>query len=204
MVVMKKNGKIQIYIDFRDLNLTCSKDEFPLPIKDVMVDNKCGFKRILFMDGFSGYNQIKMHPDNYKHTAFRTPLGVFCYTVSKIGDTALAIRYDIHTTESSMLVLVVSMIRNYIRDKDWMYAGRAEHMQSIFVNGVSVFMDFVRRHDIVRYVRLICPCKLCVNKLHQLEEEVELHIMKNGFVRDYKTWVYHGEIEGFSDADEEE
>ncbi|XP_020271011.1 uncharacterized protein LOC109846199 [Asparagus officinalis] len=34
------------------------------------------------------------------------------------------------------------MARNYIRDKDWMYVGRAERMQSIFVNGVSAFMDF--------------------------------------------------------------
>ncbi|XP_020258047.1 uncharacterized protein LOC109834436 [Asparagus officinalis] len=96
------------------------------------------------------------------------------------------------------------MTHNYIRDKDWMYAGHAECMQSIFINGVSAFMDFVRRHDMIQYGRLICPCKLCLNKLHQLEEEVELHIVKNGFVSDYKTWVYHGEIEGFSDADEEE
>jgi len=34
-----------------------------------------------FMDGFSGYNQIKMYPDDEKHTSFRTPLEVYCYTV---------------------------------------------------------------------------------------------------------------------------
>jgi len=33
------------------------------------------------MDDFSGYNQIKMYPKDEKHTSFRTPLGVFCYTV---------------------------------------------------------------------------------------------------------------------------
>ncbi|ONK81369.1 uncharacterized protein A4U43_C01F28310 [Asparagus officinalis] len=38
-----------------------------------------------FMDGFFGYNQIKMHPDDEKHTVFRTPLGVFCYTVMPFG-----------------------------------------------------------------------------------------------------------------------
>ena len=37
------------------------------------------------MDGFSGYNQIKMHPEDEKHTAFRTPLGVYCYTVMPFG-----------------------------------------------------------------------------------------------------------------------
>jgi len=28
-----------------------------------MIDNTCEFERMSFMDGFSGYNQIKMYPD---------------------------------------------------------------------------------------------------------------------------------------------
>ena len=58
--VIKKNGKIWVCIDFCDLNEACLKDEFPLPIMDVMIDNTCGFERMSFIDGFSGYNQIKM------------------------------------------------------------------------------------------------------------------------------------------------
>ena len=50
-----------------------------------MIDNTCGFERMSFMDGFSGYNQIKMYPDDEKHTSFRTPLGVYCYTVMPFG-----------------------------------------------------------------------------------------------------------------------
>ena len=37
------------------------------------------------MDGFSGYNQIKMYPDDEKHTSFRMPLGVYCYTIMPFG-----------------------------------------------------------------------------------------------------------------------
>ena len=58
--VAKKNRKIRICIDFHDLNEVCLKDEFPLPITDVMIDNTCGFERMSFIDGFSGYNQIKI------------------------------------------------------------------------------------------------------------------------------------------------
>src|SRR4051812_44622901 len=61
------------------------KDELPLPITDVMIDNTYGFERMSFMDGFSGYNQIKMYPADEKHTSFRTPLGVYCYTVMLFG-----------------------------------------------------------------------------------------------------------------------
>jgi len=37
------------------------------------------------MDGFSGYNQIKMYPEDEKHTLFRILLGVYCYTVMPFG-----------------------------------------------------------------------------------------------------------------------
>ena len=58
----------------------------PLPITDVMIDNMCGwFEWMSFMDGFSKYNQIKMYPDDEKHTSFRTPLGLYCYTVMLFG-----------------------------------------------------------------------------------------------------------------------
>ena len=69
-VVLKKNEKIRVCIDFRDLNIACPKNEFPLLITDVMIDNTCGFERISFMDGFSRYNQIKMYPEDEKHISF--------------------------------------------------------------------------------------------------------------------------------------
>jgi len=52
--VLKKNEKIQICIDYRNLNVACPKDEFPLFITDVMIDNTCGFKRMSFMVAFPG------------------------------------------------------------------------------------------------------------------------------------------------------
>ena len=70
----KKNGKIWIYIDYRDLNVACPKDKFSLPITDVMIDNTCDFERMSFMDDFSRYNQIKMYPEDEKHTSFNMPL----------------------------------------------------------------------------------------------------------------------------------
>ena len=73
--VPKKNGKIQICINFHDLNVACPKDEFSLPITDVMIDNTCDFERMSFMDEFSRYNKIKIYPEDEKHTSFRTPLG---------------------------------------------------------------------------------------------------------------------------------
>jgi len=74
--ILKKNEKIWVYIDYRDLSATCPKEEFPLPITDIMIDNTCGFERMSFMDDFLRYNQIKMYPEDEKYTSFRTLLGV--------------------------------------------------------------------------------------------------------------------------------
>jgi len=96
----QENGKIQICIDFRDLNAAYPKDEFSLSITDIMIDNMCGFERISFMDGFSGYNQISMYPENEKYTSFKMPLGVYYDTVipfrmKNMGDISTHYEYNL-------------------------------------------------------------------------------------------------------------
>ena len=66
--ILKKNIKIRFCIDFYNLNTACPKDKFLLPIIDVMINNTRGFERMSFMADFSGYNQIKIYPDDEKHT----------------------------------------------------------------------------------------------------------------------------------------
>ena len=90
----KKNGQIRVCIDYRDLNNACPKDEFLLLIPKVMIDNTCGFERMTFMDGISGYNQIKMYPEDEKHTSFRTPFGMYCYTVMPFGLKNAGVTYQ--------------------------------------------------------------------------------------------------------------
>ena len=57
-------------MDFRDLNKACPKDDFPLPHIDVLVYNTTRSALISFMDGFLGYNQIKMAPKDMTKTTF--------------------------------------------------------------------------------------------------------------------------------------
>ena len=72
-------------MDYRDLNKACPKDDFSLPVMEIMIDNTSSYEMFSFMDGFSGYNQIKMDPEDEKHTAFRTPMGIYCYKVMPFG-----------------------------------------------------------------------------------------------------------------------
>src|ERR1043165_6811720 len=83
--VPKKDGKVHMCVDYRDLNRASLKDDFPLPDIDVLVDNTAQHKVFSFMDGFSGYNQIKMAPEDMENTTFVTQWGTFCYKVMPFG-----------------------------------------------------------------------------------------------------------------------
>ena len=83
--VKKKNGQIRCCVDFRNLNRAYPKDEFPLPNMDLLIDSTARSAMFSFMDGFSGYNQIRMAPRDAEKTAFRTPMGNFYYTVMPFG-----------------------------------------------------------------------------------------------------------------------
>jgi Reverse transcriptase (RNA-dependent DNA polymerase) len=83
--VKKKNGQIRICVDFRDLNKACPKDDFPLPVTGIIIDHTYSYEVFSFMDGYADYNQIKMAPEDERHTAFRTPIGIYYYKVMSFG-----------------------------------------------------------------------------------------------------------------------
>mgnify|MGYP003702463545 CR=1 FL=1 len=77
----KKDGRIRVCLDFRDLNKASPKDDFPLPHIDELVDFIAGHALLSFMDGFSGYNHILITPKDREKTAFTTPWGTYYYRV---------------------------------------------------------------------------------------------------------------------------
>ena len=70
---------------FTDLNKACPKDSYPLPSIDALVDSASGCEMLSFLDAFSGYNQIKMHPRDEGKTTFMTETCSYCYKVMPFG-----------------------------------------------------------------------------------------------------------------------
>jgi hypothetical protein len=69
VVVLKKNGKSKICVDFRQLNKATKKDPYPLPFFDEVLNNVVRYEAYSFLDGYSGYHQISIAPKNrYKIT----------------------------------------------------------------------------------------------------------------------------------------
>lgn len=85
VLVRKKNGDIRICIDFRNLNKACQKDNFPLPPMEQILQSIARLELISFLDGFSGYNQILVHPDDQLKTTFRKKWGTYAYQKMPFG-----------------------------------------------------------------------------------------------------------------------
>ena len=83
--VRKKNGEIRICIDFRNLNRVSLKDNYPITKMDHILQKVVGSQRMSMLDGFSGYNQVLVHPDDQEKTAFTTPWGTFMYSKMPFG-----------------------------------------------------------------------------------------------------------------------
>jgi hypothetical protein len=85
--VYKKNGKMRVCIDFRDLNRATPMDGYPMHVADLLVDAAAGHKVISFMDGNAGYNQIFMAIEDVSKAAFRCPghIGLFEWIVMTFG-----------------------------------------------------------------------------------------------------------------------
>ena len=71
--VPNKDGKVRMCVDYLDLNRESPENDFPLPHIDVLMDNTAQASVFSFMDSFSGYNQIKIAPEDMKNTTFMTP-----------------------------------------------------------------------------------------------------------------------------------
>nr|AAL77160.1 Putative polyprotein [Oryza sativa Japonica Group]AAP53498.1 retrotransposon protein, putative, unclassified [Oryza sativa Japonica Group] len=94
--VIKKNGKIRVCIDFRDLNKAIPKDEYPMPVADQLVDAASGHKILSFMDGNVGYNQIFMAEEDIHKTTFTCPgaIGLFEWVVMTFGLKSVGATYQ--------------------------------------------------------------------------------------------------------------
>ncbi|KAG7528251.1 Reverse transcriptase domain [Arabidopsis suecica] len=72
-------------IDYRKLNAASRKDHFPLPFIDQMLERLANHQYYCFLDGYSGFFQIPIHPNDQEKTTFTCPYGTFAYRRMPFG-----------------------------------------------------------------------------------------------------------------------
>ena len=85
VLVLKKNNKWCMCIDYTSLNKACPKDPFALPRIDQVIESTAGCELLSFLDAYSRYHQIKLDLADRMNTAFITPFGAFCFLTMPFG-----------------------------------------------------------------------------------------------------------------------
>jgi hypothetical protein len=75
----------QMCIDYRKLNKAIKKDHFPLPFIDEMLERLVNHSFFCFLDGYSGYRQILIHPVDQSKITFICPYGTYAYRRMSFG-----------------------------------------------------------------------------------------------------------------------
>jgi hypothetical protein len=134
--VQKKDGRWRVYMDFMDLNRATPKDEYPMPIEEMLINAAAGNKILSFMDGNVGYNQIFMALKDIHKTAFWVSgvVGLFEYVVMTFGlknagaTYQRAMNYIYHD-------LIDKLVEIYIDDvvvKSTLTRGHLEDLHQVF------------------------------------------------------------------------
>lgn len=142
--VYKKNGKLRVCIDFRDLNKTTPMDGYPMPIADMLVDATAGHKVISFMDDNAGYNQILMAEEDIHKTVFRClgHLGLFEWVVMTFGLKNAGATYQ-RAMNYIFYELIGKIVEIYIDDVVVKSNGHQEHLADL-----CRALECTRRHGL--------------------------------------------------------
>jgi len=136
--VKKKNGDIRLCVDFRNLNKSSLKDNYPLPNMEAL-QKVTGCEMLSMMDGFLGYNQVKVKESEQFKTAFTTPWGTYVYLRMSFRLTNVGATFK--RALDVAFVELINKIMIVYQDDVSAYLKRAKdhcaHLEQIFIKALE-------------------------------------------------------------------
>jgi ribonuclease HI len=154
--VRKSNVEIKLCVDFWNLNRSSKKDNYPLPKMEHILQRVTGVAKMSMIDGFSGYNQIYVLPEDREKTTFTTPWGTFMYVKMPFGLMNIGVTFQ--------------------RAMDIAFIGENEKFVVIYLDDIMVFSKSDKEH----YDHLKKVFMKCIKFGLSLNPKKSLFAMKEG------------------------
>jgi hypothetical protein len=169
MFVPKKNGKLRLVIDYRQLNEITIKDRTPLPLITEIRDRLTGANWFTALDLKGAYNLIRIREGDEWKTAFRTRYGLFECLVMPFGLT---------NAPATFQRMINHVLRAYIDD-----------FVIVYLDDILIFSKTLEEHE--EHVHKVLQTLQDANLLVELEkcsfhvQEVKFlgHLISPGQVR---------------------
>jgi hypothetical protein len=126
MFVLKKNGKLQLVINYRQLNKITIKDRTPLPLITEIRDRLTGANWFTALDLKGAYNLIRICEGDEWKTAFRTRYGLF---------KCLVMPFRLTNAPATFQRMINHILRAYIND-----------FMIIYLDNILIFSKTLKEH----------------------------------------------------------
>ena len=120
-------------MDFRNLNKSSEKDNYPIPPMEQILQKVSGSEILSLLDGFLGYNQILVSSDDQLKIAFRTPWGTYFYRKMPFG--------------------LINAGATFQRAMDIAFRGLINHLVIVYLDDVTVYSKY--RPDHINHLRKV-------------------------------------------------
>lgn len=137
--VRKKNWDITLCVDFRNINIASSKDNYGLPNMEVMLQQVTSSKLMSIMVGFLGYNKVLVNQKEQFKIAFTTPWGTYVYVRMPFGIINAGVTFQratdvaFHDYINNFMVVYQDDITIYSKKtKD-----HCRHLENIFIKALE-------------------------------------------------------------------
>ncbi|KAI5350651.1 hypothetical protein L3X38_003542 [Prunus dulcis] len=155
---------VRICVDYKNLNEASPKDEYPMPMADMLVDRAAHSQMLSFMDGNAGYNQIMVAEEDIYKTTFMTNnkaeyealiIGLeMLVELEVLGDSTLLLKQIVGENKclSASLAVYLVAARNLLaefREATWEHVPREENFaaneMAQIATGIQMPEDCVQR-----------------------------------------------------------
>ena len=169
IVLVERNEKHRLCVDYRALNNVTKKDAFPVERPDAIFDALTGSKYFSGLDLRNGYNQIEMLEEHEPKTAFCVEDGLYEFNVMSFGLT---------NSGASCNRLISSVFRGMPRDK------LVTFVDDIMVHAVTVAQEIENlREAFSRLLKAGLKLNLQKCKLFQIEISFLGHVVSGDGIR---------------------
>ncbi|KAF4306721.1 hypothetical protein GTA08_BOTSDO05973 [Botryosphaeria dothidea] len=159
LFVPKKNGKLRLCVDYRQLNDITIKNRYPLPRIDELQDKLGKAKYFTKLDLREGYHLVRIKEGEEWKTAFRTRLGLYEYTVMPFGLT---------NAPATFQNLVNDTLREYL-----------DIFCLAYLDDILIFSETLEDHK--KHVRKVLEA-LQAKNLSIAPEKCEWHVQRTEFL----------------------